>query len=236
MNSLTITPSVPSVDSASVPSVDAGRSIHCSTLGRDVSGATYMSGGHSVFRDEAEMNLSPKYLHSESVEERHQRTSTNSARTVVGGGLSTVSVIRSFERPLSSDGDVQSPPKWPALASSELPATALESAYFAERCWRLGLQPEGREITLAEVGECYCLAGNPIEYAVFIGRCCLMGLSLSGQLVTSDQVMNDYRAAGASPAALEHFQTKCYQRGLLSQSFQVGSGTGCIGLAPITTN
>lgn len=238
MNSLTIAPSAVSVEPASAPSVDAGRSIYCSALGRDVSGATQRSDGHGVFRDEAEMNLSSKYLHSESVKECRQQTSTNLPRTVIGEGLSTVSVMHSFERRLSPCDDVQSAPKWSALPSSELPVTLppLERAYFAERCWRLGLQPEGREVTLAEVDECYGLAGDPIEYAGFRERCCLMGLSLSGQLVTADQVMNDYRAAGASPEVLENFRTKCCQRGLLPQSVQVGSGSGCPGLAPITTN
>ena len=228
MNSLTIAPSAVSVEPASAPSVDAGRSIYCSALRRDVSVATHRSDRHSVFRE----NLSPKNFHSESVKECRQQTSTNLARKVVGVGLSTVSVMRSCGRLTSFYDNVQSPPKWSTPPPSELPAPLppLERAYFAERCWRLGLQPESREVTLAEVDECYCLAGNPIEYAGFRGRCYLMGLSLSGQLVTADQVMNDYRAAGASPEVLEHFQAKCYQRGLLPRSFP----TGCS--APVTTD
>lgn len=238
MNSLTIAPSAVSVEPAPAPSVNAGGSIYCPALRRDVGGATQRSDGHGVFRDETEMNPSSKYLHSESVKECRQQISTNLPRTVVDGGLSTVSVMRSFERYLSSYDDVQSAPKWSTLPPSELPVTLppLERAYFAERCWRLGLQPEGREVTLAQVDECYCLASNPIEYAGFRERCCLMGLSLSGQLVTADQVMNDYRAAGAPPEVLEHFRTECYQRGLLPQSFQAGSGSGCSGLVPTTAN
>ena len=158
-------------------------------------------------------------------------------RAAVGVDLPIVS--GADERRSSSNGDMQGPPKWPTLAPSEPPviSSPLERACFAERCWRLGLQPEGREVTLVEVDECYRLAGNPIEHAGFRERCCLMGLSLSGQPVSADQMINDYRAAGAPPGVLEDFQAKCYQRGLsLPQSFQAGSGADCSGLALTTIN
>ena len=117
----------------------------------------------------------------------------------------------------------------PSCSESAI-SSPLERAYFAERCWLSGLQPEGRRVTSMEVDDFYRQAEHPIERVGFRERCCLMGVPLSAQPITADQIMSDYQAAGAPASVLEYFQKKCYQLGILLPSCQVGSEAGYSGL------